>query len=74
MTEIFKGLKKKYKNSYLNVVNVSMETQNSIEEELAPPIIPAEVPYQKKKLKKYFTREDGFITSKMVIDPFELDN
>ena len=57
----------------MNVVNVSMETQNSIEEELAPPIVPAEIPYQRKKLKKYYQRDDGFVTSKMVIDPYELD-
>lgn len=73
LTEVFKGLKKKYKNSYTNVLNVSLETQNSIEEERAPPILPAEIPYQRKKLKKYFQRDDGFITSKIVVDPYELD-
>jgi hypothetical protein len=31
-TEIFHGLKKKYKNNYLNVLNVSLETVKSIEE------------------------------------------
>lgn len=44
-TEIFKGLKKKYKNNYLNVLNVSLETVKSIEEELQDPLMPAEVPY-----------------------------
>ena len=39
---------------------------------MAAPILPAEIPYQRKKLKKYFEREDGFIASKMVIDPLEL--
>ena len=73
LTEIFKGLKKRYKNDYINVINVSMETQQSIAEELAPPILPAEIPYQRKKLKKYYQRDDGFITSKIVVDPYELD-
>ena len=27
LTEIFKGLKKRYKNDYINVLNVSMETE-----------------------------------------------
>ena len=31
LTEIFKGLKKRYKNNYINVLNVSMETEQSIE-------------------------------------------
>jgi hypothetical protein len=31
--ELFKGLKKKYKNSYHNVVNVSLDTVDSILEE-----------------------------------------
>lgn len=39
---------------------------------MAPPILPAEIPYQRKKLKKYYEREDGFVVSKMVVDPFEL--
>ena len=29
-TELFKGLKKKYKTNYLNVLNVSLETVKSI--------------------------------------------
>lgn len=32
-TELFKGLKKKYKTNYMNVLNVSLETVQSIEEE-----------------------------------------
>ena len=48
LTEIFKGLKKRYKNNYINVLNVSMETEQSIEQELEPPILPAEIPYQRK--------------------------
>ena len=31
--EIFKGLKKKYKNHYINVLNVSLDTEESIIEE-----------------------------------------
>ena len=31
--EAFKGLKKKYKNSYSNVINVSLDTESSIIEE-----------------------------------------
>jgi ApbE superfamily uncharacterized protein (UPF0280 family) len=34
--------------------------------------MPAEIPYQRKHLKKYYERPDGFLASKMVIDPFEL--
>ena len=31
--EVFKGLKKKYKNHYINVLNVSLDTEESIIEE-----------------------------------------
>ena len=51
--ELFKGLKKKYKNSYSNVVNVSLDTVDSILEEYQKPIMPADVPYARRKQKKY---------------------
>ena len=44
-TELFKGLKKKYKSNYINVLNVSLETVKSIEEEYQEPLPPAPVPY-----------------------------
>ena len=47
--ETFKGLKKQYKNSYSNVVNVSLDTEISIIEENQKPIQPAEPPYQRKR-------------------------
>jgi hypothetical protein len=72
-TELFKGLKKKYKNNYLNVLNVSLETVQSIQEEYQNPLPPAPVPYQRKKLKSYFEGPDGYIRPKVFIDPFEID-
>ena len=59
--ETFKGLKKQYKNSYSNVVNVSLETEMSIVEENQRPIMPAEPPYQRKKLKKYVEGPNGML-------------
>jgi hypothetical protein len=72
-TEIFNGLKKKYKTNYLNVLNVSLETVKSIEEEYQDPLPPAPVPYQRKKLKSYFEGTDGVIRPKVFVDPFEID-
>lgn len=72
-TELFHGLKKKYKNNYLNVLNVSLETVKSIEEEYQDPLPPAPVPYQRKKLKSYFEGPDGYIRPKIFVDPFEID-
>lgn len=43
--EIFKGLHKKYKKAYINVINVSLDTANSIILENEDPIKPAENPY-----------------------------
>ena len=61
MYEIFSGLRRKYKNTYSNVVNVSLDTQGSIEQEYAPPIAPTEVPYQRRKLKRYKSGPEGIV-------------
>jgi hypothetical protein len=44
-SEIFKGLYKKYKKAYINVINVSLDTADSIILENEDPIKPAENPY-----------------------------
>lgn len=49
--EVFKGLKKKIKNGYPNVINVSLDTQQSIQEEEGDPFKPAAVPYLRKRSK-----------------------
>ena len=59
--ELFKGLKKKYKNNYTNVVNVSLDTIDSILEEYQKPILPADVPYARRKLKRYVEQPNGFV-------------
>lgn len=71
--EAFKGLKKQYKNSYSNVVNVSLETEVSIVEENQRPIQPAEPPYQRKRLKKYVEGPNGVLQGVMELQPYELD-
>lgn len=71
--EAFKGLKKQYKNSYTNVVNVSLDTETSIVEEHQRPIQPAEPPYQRKKLKKYVEGPNGVLQGVMELQPYELD-
>lgn len=71
--ETFKGLKKQYKNSYTNVVNVSLETEMSIVEENQRPIMPAEPPYQRKKLKKYVEGPNGILHGVFELQPYELD-
>lgn len=71
--EVFKGLKKQYKNSYSNVINVSLDTEMSIVEENQKPIAPAQPPYQRKKLKKYVEGPNGVLQGVMQLQPYELD-
>ena len=71
--EIFKGLKKRYKHKYPNVINVSLDTQRSIIEELEDPLDPAEAPYLRKDFKKYKMSADGVIYGVRQFEPFQLD-
>lgn len=70
--EVFKGLKKKYKNHYINVLNVSMDTEASIIEENQKPLDPGEIPYQRKRPKVYREGPDGLIRGQMHFEPYDL--
>jgi hypothetical protein len=61
LSEMFHGMERKYKNSYSNVVNVSLDTQASLEQEYALPLPPADVPYQRAKLKRYKAGPGGLV-------------
>ena len=71
--EVFKGLKNKYKYDYSNVINVSLDTANSIIEENQYPYLPADAPYMRKKLKTYRMGDNGLIHGVMEFEPYELD-
>lgn len=71
--EIFKGLKKRYKNMYPNVVHVSLMTDQSIVQEAEDPIEPADAPYARKQFKKYKTTPDGKIYGVTEFEPYQLD-
>jgi hypothetical protein len=56
--ELFKGLNKKYKYHYDNIVNVSLDTNESIAQEHGDAILPNEAVYQHKKPKTYVQMKD----------------
>ena len=52
---------------------MSLDTLGSIAEEHAPPFLPAEAPYQRRKLKRYKETADGWVQGQTVIEPFDFD-
>mmetsp|Transcript_22319 Transcript_22319/g.34533 ORF Transcript_22319/g.34533 Transcript_22319/m.34533 type:complete len:219 (+) Transcript_22319:2736-3392(+) len=72
-SELFFGLRKRYKFDYTNVINVSLDTQQSLNEEYAPPIQPPDVPFQRKKFKHYREVQDGYYHGQHMLEPFDLD-
>lgn len=71
--EIFKGLKKRYKHTYPNIIDVSLDTQKSIIQELEDPLEPAEAPYLRKDFKKYKMSAEGVMYGVKQFEPFQLD-
>ena len=67
----FTGLKKAYKNQYDNVINVSIDTVDSIKQEYADPIEPAAEIYQRKRLKTTKVK-NGVYQTQLVIEPFDI--
>lgn len=71
--DLFYGLQKKYKYHYNNTVNVSLMTEESIQQEHIEPYPPNETVYQRKKMKYYASNEAGdAVYGKMMLEPFEL--
>jgi len=55
------------------VVNVSLDTEMSIVEEHKDPILPAEPPYQRKRIKHYRVHDDGLVRGQFPLDYFDFD-